>query len=453
MPTIMSFFAKSLAGLLVLASLAACATLDTRSVNLAPQPSGSGNLLNAKPYFLKPAGDWQGLMSWLSLTVLKGSIDTALLTKLDYESWRHTRMSGASDVQAIAIRFETEILPGQPDHQSGMLFLPAARTDKTIELTWLVWCKGTELLRDAVPSHNAGAETAFAAAFASLGYAVWMPDYGGMGDSPGYQPYCVPQSLGLSAMDGLVAARQYLAENADYYRENGNLYVLGYSEGGLAAMASLREIVRHPAKISGLRLRTVFSMAAPLNLMIGVDDQPLDNVVLNRPEYSLYLVIGWARAYPEQIKLAEILRPDINARIVPLYDGQRDNEALHRAIAGLRGKPADRINYGDLFRPEYLARFRTDRENLPYYQLQVAERLDRPEVPEGTHLVLAASPSDQVVNPENSHSAYAWLQANHPESAVELVHLGSRSHSSAGAEALLYAIQQIDQSVHGPGAN
>lgn len=431
--------------------LVACATLDPQTVETPPQGADGNTLVQADPYFLKPAAEWRSTMSWMSIPLLGTRIDTKLLTETAYDQWRKARLSTVSDVQAVAIRFDTKIVDGKPDRQSGMLFLPAARTDRNVEVNWIIWLKGTELLRENVPSRFAGVETSFAATFASLGYAIWMPDYAGMGDSPGIHPFCVPQSLANSAVDGLAAARHYLKEINRFYHESGRLDVVGYSEGGLAAMATMRDIAKQPHKIAGLKLATVYSMAAPLNLVTSTGGSPLNDIIIPKPEYSVYLVMGWARAYPNQVKMETILQPYIISHIVPLFDGLHDEDSLHRAIANLCGKRVGRVTLSDLFLPDYLDKLRNNREDIPFFQAQLAERLDRQAPPKGTILVLAASTHDEIVSPANSLAAFDWLQANRPDSTVQMVQLGSGDHISAGGEALLYAIQRIDQEANNHG--
>src|ERR1051326_8920384 len=77
-------------------------------------------------------------------------------------------------------------------------------------------------------------------AFATSGYAVAMPDYLGLGDSPGLHPYHHARSEATASVDMLRAARAFCAANG--FQLNGRLFLAGYSQGGHATMALLREL-------------------------------------------------------------------------------------------------------------------------------------------------------------------------------------------------------------------
>ena len=66
-----------------------------------------------------------------------------------------------------------------------------------------------------------------------------MPDYIGMGESPGLHPYCHGASE-ATTIDMIRAVRE--AESLDMIpgmtADNGEMFVTGYSQGGHAAMAT-----------------------------------------------------------------------------------------------------------------------------------------------------------------------------------------------------------------------
>jgi len=77
-------------------------------------------------------------------------------------------------------------------------------------------------------------------AFGSLGYVSVVPDYLGMGDSPGYQTFLHAKSEATCAVDALRAARTICASNQ--VTLNGQLFLFGYSQGGHVTMATHREL-------------------------------------------------------------------------------------------------------------------------------------------------------------------------------------------------------------------
>lgn len=409
-------------------------------------------LVSAAPSLRYGVEKARGMMFACSLPLLATQIDTGLLAAEGYAAWRAKAMERVTAVQAVKINFTSEAVPGQPDTQSGMLFLPVWPDGALHSLSWIIHTKGTELRRDAVPSRNAGMETPIAATYAALGYAVWAPDYAGMGDSAGTHPYCVPDSLAASAVDGLAAARQWLAAQSERaaalgqapsWRESGRLYVLGYSEGGLAAMAAARRLVDTP--LPGLNLESVYAMGAPLDLTTGAAEMVRQDSLQDHPEYQVFLAMGWARAWPDSIRLDRILRPRILSEAVPLFDGSRDADTLIAALGRITGKPRNGIRLSDLFTAEYLELVKTSSPEAALFARESDARLDRWLPPPDLPIFLAASETDRVVPPANSRSAVDWINATQPGSQVNLIRLGSASHVAAGGESLLWAIMHIDR--------
>ncbi len=370
----------------------------------------------------------------------------SVLEGIGYADWRAERGDGLHDVRRIKISFLARLPEGGVDRQSGMLYLPVPRSGESAKLTWIVFLRWTEHLRDEVPSREGGSERTLMEAAASLGYAVWAPDYAGAGDSAGAQEYCVPASMAASALDGLAAARSYLAAGHHArYAETGRLAVLGYSQGGLAAMSTLRAASDGSIAVPGLRISAGYALGAPLDLLIGVPFREEDGPGVTRPDYSVLLAIGWARAYPGSIKLEEILLPDVIANVVPLFDGLRDGDELCKLIADAVGKKTGEVLDSDLYRPEYLSALATAPDTVPLYAAQDAYRLDRWTPPADYPIVIAASPDDEIVPFGNSAGAYDWIKETNPAADVRLVRLASDSHGRAGLEGLLYALVDIDE--------
>jgi len=403
-----------------------------------------GQLIEAKEArhvsLLKP----RALLAIASPRVLDRAIETGVLDAAGYPDWRIQRRDELVDVQSVKISFSARLPEGGAERQSGMLHLPVPVEGVQRPLTWVVFLRGTEHLRDNVPSRGGGSERSLMEATAALGFAVWAPDYAGSGDAAGAQEYCVPESMAASALDGLAAARKHVAEHSADYAETGRLMVLGYSQGGLATMATLEAAAKGAIPVPGLHITAGYPMGAPLDLMIGVPFMKAGSSIVERPDYSILLVLGWARAYPDRIKIEDILAPVIIQEIVPLIDGSRDGDELCRRIARAVGKKPDSVTHEDLYRPGYLDAIRNAPETVPYYTVQDAARLDQWTAPAGLPIVLAAAPDDELVPFLNSQNAYDWTCRHNPAAEVSLVRLASGSHGRAAVEGLLYALVDLD---------
>ena len=74
-----------------------------------------------------------------------------------------------------------------------------------------VYNHGTTLRKNDVPSNDTQ-ETFIGKIFAAGGYFVCMPDYLGMGDSPGLHPYVHGES-GKASIDMIRAAREFITND------------------------------------------------------------------------------------------------------------------------------------------------------------------------------------------------------------------------------------------------
>jgi hypothetical protein len=122
----------------------------------------------------------------------------------------------------------------------------------------------------------------------------------GAARSPGELPEASPMN-GISAWDAGKTLRLALSprdadkmdllEDSGYavwgpdYRESGRLAIIGYSEGGQAAVGTLVAIAEGRIATPGLSLEAAYPMGAPLNLGIGVPSLGPDPVAFGRPDY------------------------------------------------------------------------------------------------------------------------------------------------------------------------
>ncbi len=429
-------------------SLLACAASPKPKLGALPSfhadtmEIARGGLIAARPVLATAAGKNRATFRLASLPILSLKLKTGLLAESGFSAWQKKRDKRIYAVQGIALSFGAALVSGAIERQSGLLLLPQKAAGSAMMLSWVVYTKGTELKRDEVPSRVRGYETPIAQILASLGYAVWMPDYSGMGESQAFHEYCVPEGLAASALDGLAAARDYV-RGLGNYEESGRLYLMGYSEGGLAAMAQVKKI--HEEGLPDLRVGAAYAMGAPLNLMSGVEKGSVRDGILAAPEYSIYLVLAWARAFPERVRAEEILKPEILSRLLPLYDGSRDSEELHRAVASLCGKKKGGVLKSDIYLESYMKSMLENPDSVEYYRAQLERRLDLWDRAPAFPILLAASEADRVVDPANSRRAFESLRAAAPSAELKLLQLRGLEHSQAGAEALIYAIFDIDR--------
>jgi pimeloyl-ACP methyl ester carboxylesterase len=205
---------------------------------------------------------------------------------------------------------------------TGMLYLPRLGlfTWRPHPLPLLAYPHGTELKRSNVPSNNEGDEWIFGAAAALItGFAVAMPDLPGMGgaDPNRYHPYCHAKSLAYSVVDMVRAVEEAFQRDLRYdYRWDSRLYIMGYSEGGYAAMATVKEIQTHAAEYPDLKITGSACMAGPYDLSGAMRRLIIDpNLHYAAPYFLPYIVYGYDAVYDgpfdPNIVMNPVLLPDI----------------------------------------------------------------------------------------------------------------------------------------------
>lgn len=280
---------------------------------------------------------------------------------------------------------------------------------------------GTVTGRDDVPS-RLNQEAAAALIMACSGYAVVAPDYLGLGDSPGFHPYHHAASQATTVVDALRAARTSV--DAAGVALNGQVFLMGYSQGGYVTLAAQREIeTRHAAEF---QIAASAPSAGAYDLSGTVAEDFLGGRIPPNPYLYAYVLSAYTRVYGFADGLGALLKAPYDVTVPPLFDGTHDSGAIN---AALPARPADAL------KPEVLEAFRTD----PEHPIRVALRendLHRGWVPQSRTRFFHC-PGDLDVLPANTQVAYeAFVAAG--ASRVELqAGLPNVNHQDCVVPALL----------------
>ena len=127
---------------------------------------------------------------------------------------------------------------------SGLLALPHGLASHRL----VSFQHGTTTTRTAVPSKPDGTGIATAIVFAGNGYALIVPDYPGLGDSPGRHPYYVAAAI-APAIVAMIEVAQH--QNSV---PKGPVFLCGFSEGAWASLAALRILENEHTPVLGSAL-------------------------------------------------------------------------------------------------------------------------------------------------------------------------------------------------------
>eukprot|EP00013_Stygamoeba_regulata_P024357 CAMPEP_0177643212 /NCGR_PEP_ID=MMETSP0447-20121125/8038_1 /TAXON_ID=0 /ORGANISM="Stygamoeba regulata, Strain BSH-02190019" /LENGTH=362 /DNA_ID=CAMNT_0019145499 /DNA_START=355 /DNA_END=1439 /DNA_ORIENTATION=- len=185
-----------------------------------------------------------------SLKPHQNILEEAPLAKLSQKQVNAVRdaiaPSGPAATNSVAltrVMYGTPRANGRPSRASALLCRPVKPkgTLYSDPLPVLVFFPGTRSdPRQSVANDEKIQilETKLCVYLASLRYAVVTPDYLGFGDSPPPHLYIHADTLASASRDALAAALGVMEDSRDAW--NRRLFLVGYSEGGYAAMATLK---------------------------------------------------------------------------------------------------------------------------------------------------------------------------------------------------------------------
>jgi pimeloyl-ACP methyl ester carboxylesterase len=151
---------------------------------------------------------------------------------------RTAGLTAKYDVVNHRLTYLTIDAQGRPIVASGLVSVPVKAGGATSPV--LSFQHGT-IEQDAKAPTNSVTAEAPSVVLASLGYIVVAPDYVGYGASKGTpHPYLLSAPTAAAVIDLLTAAKTWRARHS--VADNGQLFLIGYSEGGYATVAAHRAL-------------------------------------------------------------------------------------------------------------------------------------------------------------------------------------------------------------------
>ena len=227
-----------------------------------------------------------------------------------------TGLSLDYDVKMYKLTYNTVDTDSLPTIATGAFFIPTNTT--CTDFPFAVYNHGTTLRKNDVPSNN-NPEAIIGKVFSAGGYFVCMPDYIGMGDSPGFHPYVHAKSEATASVDMVRAAREYLSTTN--FIDNNELFLTGYSQGGHACMATTKFI-------NDENLQSEFNIVAsapcsgPYDLSGIMADTIIAPSPYSNPGYIVYLLASYQLAYGNIFNSwSDVLYPPYDTIVPPFFSG------------------------------------------------------------------------------------------------------------------------------------
>lgn len=251
------------------------------------------------------------LTSYRKILTVSNEDLAGLVRQYNMSSLRVEKIS----LEVYKIQYETIDPKGNVSSASGIVAIPLGYNKP---LSLLSYTHGSMCERQSVPSNLTFQFYLAVAAFSSGAYLLACPDYLGLGNSDlCYHPYCHAASLASCSLDMLKAARQ-LAKTKKVNLKEG-VYITGYSEGGMAAMALHKELEQNP--IASLKPLASAPMSGPYDLSNITLTSSLQNPSARTTTHTLYLLIAYNMLYNLMPSLDTVLIPPFSTLGSILLDG------------------------------------------------------------------------------------------------------------------------------------
>lgn len=221
------------------------------------------------------------------------------------------------DVDYYKVVYSTTGVDGNSTIASGGLAIPKNTPCDSLPIA--VYQHGTSLNKNDVPSRNNG-EAIIPKLMTSKGFVTCAPDYLGMGDSPGLHPYVHAESEATAALDMVRAVRSFLSDSLTII-DNGELVVMGYSQGGHAAMA-MHKYVEDNNLLGEFNIVASAPASGPYDMSGDQSELLLSNAPYSNPGYVVYMLSSYELAYGNIYNTyADILKSPYDSIVVPYFDG------------------------------------------------------------------------------------------------------------------------------------
>ncbi len=296
-------------------------------------------------------------------------------------------------IKAYKITYKTKDINSQESLASGLIVIPANNNCSWSLMTYL---HGTVVKKDDVPSKFSNEAQLGSFGAAIVGAVVALPDYLGLGDSPGLHPYMHAKTEASASLDMLRATKEFCQKYSIYL--NDDLFIFGYSQGGHATLALHQLIEKEHA--DEFNIKYSIPMSGPYDLSGVQKDLVLGDDEYPNPFYVPYVILSYHSIYPSlnDCPVEDLFANPYNS-VSNYFTGQLSTDQIN---AYLPKKPKDMLK----------ANFYTDFINNSNNPLRLALKENdltdwTPKAP--IHFYYCGG--DKQVSPENSMDAHEKMNA------------------------------------------
>ncbi|MBX7242637.1 MAG: lipase family protein [Bacteroidia bacterium] len=302
---------------------------------------------------------------------------------------------------------------------SGLIIIP---TDVTEPLDMASYQHGTLSKKSNAPSQNIDGEAIVGIAFsADSRYLCVVPDYLGLGESPGIHPYVHSKTEASEVIDIIRAARHLCTEKSITLSEK--LFLLGYSQGGHATVAAQKEIETNYS--SEFKLAATAPLSGPYNVSGVQADVIIKPEPYPSPGYLPYILQTYNEVYQIYPSVTDYMIEPYASFIPGMFDGNTEIGTIDNAMPAIPN---------EILAPEVLQDFRTNLAHPFRKALIDNDLIDWKPV---TPMQMCACTGDMHVSYQNALVAYYSFVNKGSSSVVYPTIIEGSDHQSCAFPALL----------------
>ena len=290
---------------------------------------------------------------------------------------------------------------------------------------------GTNTVNASAPSLNATSYTEqLITGFSSTGFVVVLPDYLGFGTSTEvFHPYLHMESTVGPILDLFRAVKEMSSKSELKLKLSKDLYLMGYSQGGLATLQLHKAI--ETSYTSEFNLKAVGCGAGPYNLPL-ITQTVVTASYFPQPYYIAYIMKGFKSVNAFTNPYTDIFNEPYASRIDGLFNGINSGSAIN-----------DQLAYGmpQLFTADFRANFNTSSKYKGMLDALNASSVNAWKIK--TPLILTHGQADTDVTPLMSLNLYNDLIKLDPALPVTYLPLPGMDHSTASAPSLINFVMRF----------
>jgi len=320
------------------------------------------------------------------------------------------------DAIMYSITYETIDQFGEVTTASGLISYP---DDVNGAFPVISFQHGTQIRRGSAPSMNGFNDLVIW--LTTAGYIFIEPDYLGLGVSEMLHPYHL-KDVTASAVIDMIRATEHFCDQLSEIQYNDQLFLAGYSEGGFATMATVKEIEENLS--DEFDITVSFPMAGAYDLSGTMVDLMLSEETYPDPFYLPFFVLSYIEMYSLGA-IEDFFLPEYASIFPDLFSGEYSGGYIDGFL------PEIPIH---MMIPSVVEEFTND-DNYPF-KVHLSENDLYDWTPQNTMYIFHGI-ADESVPHENSVVAYNSFIAN----GAEDVYFESLPESFGGhQEAAVYCL-------------